>query len=412
MGVRGNGGSSNRLTSSGGTTVTYDANGNVTGFGSTTYTWNARNQLSATSAGAASFGYDALGRRISATVSGVTTPYLYDGQNELDEVSATGVRQRFYLNGKDADSRAAMYDDAGGAGWLFYHRNHQGSVLFTTQYTTTATTDGLIHDQYAYGAYGEAATTAPVTGNPIRYTGRYFDAETGLYYYRARYYSPQLGRFLQTDPIKSKDDADLYAYTGNDPLNESDPTGNCTGSHIENNDGTCASTGGNTTDLDGASKGLQYSRDVAKWGARVAAQLDPAAAALASILVTDLQKHLDSVEELGLKLSHWQAVGKAGELAAEEELTKQGYNIQATHLFVMTAIGLRITDIVANGGPHASPDTGFEVKVNKSTYTLKQQLKDESIRTKGGTVRSLFSPNFPYGSKVQYGTGVIWVFDW
>lgn len=62
-------------------------------------------------------------------------------------------------------------------------------------------------------------------GQPYRYTGRRFDSETGLYYYRARYYSPVLGRFLQVDPVGYGDDLNLHAYVGNDPLNRVDPTG-------------------------------------------------------------------------------------------------------------------------------------------------------------------------------------------
>lgn len=58
--------------------------------------------------------------------------------------------------------------------------------------------------QYHYDAYGQSADAS--SGNPFRYTGRRLDPETGLYYYRARYYSPTLGRFLQTDPIGTKDD--------------------------------------------------------------------------------------------------------------------------------------------------------------------------------------------------------------
>jgi hypothetical protein len=117
------------------------------------------------------------------------------------------------------------------------------------------------------------------------------------------------------------------------------------------------------------------------------------------------------MEELNAKLAHWAAIGVAGEEIAEGQLLEQGWNIRATHLYVLTALGLRITDIVANGGPNARPDTGFEVKVNDSPYTLKQQLKDASIATKGGTVRSRFSAFFPYGSRVQYPTGIIFVMD-
>jgi len=115
-----------------------------------------------------------------------------------------------------------VYEDVGAyTGWHFFHTNHQGSVL----YTTRAATSGALHTSFHYGAYGESSD-AP-TGNPIRYTGRYLDAETGLYYYRARYYSPKLGRFLQTDPIGIKDDLNLYAYVYSDPLNRSDPSGMC-----------------------------------------------------------------------------------------------------------------------------------------------------------------------------------------
>lgn len=86
---------------------------------------------------------------------------------------------------------------------------------------------GAIQQKFAYDEYGNLTSAASTTGQTFRYTGRRFDAETGLYYYRARYYSPILGRFLQTDPVGYQDDLNFYAYIKNDPLNGTDPSGRC-----------------------------------------------------------------------------------------------------------------------------------------------------------------------------------------
>ncbi len=92
-----------------------------------------------------------------------------------------------------------------------------------------------VEGPYTYDAYGNcfvgASTTScntlASTTEPYRYTGQRYDTDTGLYYYRARYYHPGLGRFAETDPVGYGPDINWYSYVGNDPTNRADPSGNC-----------------------------------------------------------------------------------------------------------------------------------------------------------------------------------------
>jgi RHS repeat-associated protein len=199
----------NRLTSRAGTPLSYDANGNLTGFGSATYTWNARNQLSATSGGAATFGYDALGRRVSATVSGITTPYLYDGQNPAM------ISSNQMLAGAGLDE---IYAQINSTGTTSYVRDGLNSTVALTNSAGATTAN------YAYSPYGDGVGSGTTT-TPLQYTGRENDGATGLYYYRARYYSPQVGRFISEDPLGLGGGVNYYAYVSGNPLSFRDPEG-------------------------------------------------------------------------------------------------------------------------------------------------------------------------------------------
>ena len=207
----------NQLTQQETTSLTYDANGNLTSDGVRSYIWDARNQLvSITGPGlTASFQYDAFGRRTRKTVNGTTTEFLYDGLNVVQEASG-GMPIASLLTGLGIDE-------------YFIRTAANGSqiLLCDALGSTLGLLDanGVLQTEYTYEPFGATTATGAASTNPFQYTGRENDA-TGLYYYRARYYSPTLRRFISEDPLGfAGGDINLYAYALSSPTNFTDPLG-------------------------------------------------------------------------------------------------------------------------------------------------------------------------------------------
>jgi RHS repeat-associated protein len=198
------------------------------------FTWDGENRLreakviaDAATLRTVTFKYDPFGRRVRKEVQGLapqvpvplTTTYTYDGEDivlqfESDGTTATTTK---YVHGPGIDEPLAMLRD--GASFS-YHADGLGSVV--------AVSDGnkSIVAKYGYDAFGMVSASDPAFANAYAYTGREWDKEIGLYYYRARYYDPMEGRFISRDPIGfAGGDVNLYAYVGNRPINWIDPWG-------------------------------------------------------------------------------------------------------------------------------------------------------------------------------------------
>lgn len=223
---------------------TFDIDGRVTTHGARTFGYDSLDNLASVTdagVGTATYTYDALDRRWTKTTGGVTTRFVYAGPWILEEyeTSSGGTESRMavHFHGPGVDevvmSRRCDISDIDGdqdtteCVDLYLHHNRIGSVTEVTD------SSGAVVESYRYAAYGVptvrdalgSVIPQSAVGNAFLFTGREYDAETGLYHYRARAYDPATGSFLQEDPLGLTAGFNLVAYVWANPVSYVDPYG-------------------------------------------------------------------------------------------------------------------------------------------------------------------------------------------
>ena len=210
------------LTSFNGQAVTYDEIGNPLTFGSKSFEWCGR-QLERITDGDNTYvyAYNTDGDRVSKTVNGVKTEYFYNGSILAGQ--KTGDETLIFMYDNNGDAFGFIYNGEE----YYYIKNVQNDIV------AIADKNGDIVTNYYYNAWGNVTqitgNTALAQTNPLRYRSYYYDSETGYYHLKSRYYSPEVGRFLNADgQLTTGSDLiglNLFAYCGNNHVNRIDSSG-------------------------------------------------------------------------------------------------------------------------------------------------------------------------------------------
>jgi RHS repeat-associated protein len=223
----------NRLARFKGDTLTYDADGNLirrrrlpSGPTTDSLIWNSLGQLTAVRRNGtlvASFFYNGFGERVRKVAGTVTTRYVHDGDDLLAEVDANGNRIAEYTYYPGIDGPHSVRRWSGSVASVYYFgTDHPGNVVALFDQS------GAVVTRYGYAPFGTLQDSAGTSvTNPLRFAARELDKETDLYFMRARYYDPKLGRFISEDPAGIGASPNLYTFASNDPMNRRDPSGLC-----------------------------------------------------------------------------------------------------------------------------------------------------------------------------------------
>ena len=202
-----------------------DASGNLV----QKYIYDQKRRMTQLQQGAHVFNYryDPSDYRIGINAGIATRDFYLEGEHLEAVYGPGGQITDKYLRGVVVDEviNGYHYDWPNKEKNLTFHHDHLNSVTAVTGH------NGTTVETASYGPFGNMESeTGPVfsggeVANKLRYTGREFDRETGLYYYRARYYDPEVGRFLTEDPLGFEAGINFYSYVSNNPINFNDPTG-------------------------------------------------------------------------------------------------------------------------------------------------------------------------------------------
>ncbi len=213
----------NRLLSAGDDTFGYDDEGQQSDKNETTYTFDDAHRLVGIEGGqSVQYYYDGAGRRLKAVRNGIETRYIYDaGGNFLAEADADNNILKYYIYGESLLAMVTPDDE-----YYSYHFDGNGNTVAITD------KNQRVVNAYTYEPFGTITNQRELLEQPFKFAGQYgimhedsIGSDAGLYYMRARYYDPEVGRFISEDPSGFSDGPNLYAYVGNNPVNHVDPLG-------------------------------------------------------------------------------------------------------------------------------------------------------------------------------------------